>query len=194
MEGELMDLLETRRSIRKFDEGRPVPPEVVDEVLAAARVASSAANLQPLRYLVVRSPELVEQVFPLLRWAARLPPEQGVPRAGECPPLYVVTLIDRSVKSPYAETDAGLALSNMTLAAWNEGVASCILGSVDREGLRALLDIDEMLDVHSVTAFGYPLISSRVVEPQDGDLGYRVDGAGDYLVPKRPVDEVARIL
>lgn len=194
MEGELMDLLETRRSIRKFDEGRPVPPEVVDEVLAAARVASSAANLQPLRYLVVRSPELVEQVFPLLRWAARLPPEQGVPRAGERPTLYVATLIDRSVKSPYAETDAGLALSNMTLTAWNEGVASCILGSVDREGLKALLDIDEGLDVHSVTAFGYPLISSRVVEPQGGDLGYRVDGAGDYLVPKRPVDEVARIL
>ena len=191
---ELMESLETRRSIRKFQEGRAVPKEVVDKILAAGRVASSAANLQPLKYVVVRSPALVAQVFPLLRWAARLPAEQGVPKEGERPVLYVATLIDRSVKSPFADTDAGLALSNMTLAAWDEGVGSCILGSIDRAGLKELLGIGEGLDIHSVTAYGYPAISSRVVEPQDGDIGYYLDDAGNYCVPKRPLSETVRYL
>ena len=191
---ELMELLETRRSIRKFQQDKPIPQEVVDEILAAGRVASSAANLQPLKYVVVRSPELVAQVFPLLRWAARLPAEQGVPKDGERPVLYVATLVDRSAKSPFADTDAGLALANMTLAAWDEGVGSCILGSVDRDGLQALLDIDDGFDIHSVTAFGYPAISSRVVEPEDGDIGYYLDDEGNYCVPKRPLSETIRYL
>ena len=191
---ELMESLETRRSIRKFQEGRAVPQEVVDKILAAGRVASSAANLQPLKYVVVRSPELVAQVFPLLRWAARLPAEQGVPKEGERPVLYVATLVDRSAKSPFADTDAGLALANMTLAAWDEGVGSCILGSIDRAGLKELLGIGEDLDIHSVTAYGYPAISSRVVEPQDDDIGYYLDDAGNYCVPKRLLSETVRYL
>ena len=191
---DIMELLEGRRSIRKFQQDKPVPQEVVDKILEAGRIASSAANKQPLKFIVVQSSELVEQVFPLIKWAARLPEDQGVPKDGEHPVLYVVTLTDRSIKTNYAATDAGLALSNMTLAAWSEGVGSCILGSVDRATLRSLLEISTGLQIHSVTAYGYPAISSHVVEAKDGDIGYYLDDDGNYCVPKRPLSETVTVL
>ena len=192
---EIKQLLEERRSIRKFDEGRPVPDEVVADILAAQRVASSAANLQPLRYAVVRSPALVDAVFPLLKWAARLPPELGVPQPGERPVLYVAVLVDTQVKSPWAQIDAGLALSNITLAAQAHGIASCILASVDRPALAQLLALPAELEINTVVAFGYPAVSSRVVDPAEGDgtLGYYLDEDRNYCVPKRPIVEAVRI-
>ena len=54
----VLNLMKTRRTYRRFEQ-RPVPDEVISEILEAARLSSSAANLQPLKYLVIRTPELV---------------------------------------------------------------------------------------------------------------------------------------
>ena len=59
---EIMDLLQTKRTYRRFDQSRPVPQQVVDDMMEAARLASCAGNKQPLRYLAVCSEELVEQI------------------------------------------------------------------------------------------------------------------------------------
>ena len=53
---ELMELLKLRRTYRRFKQ-EPVSDEIIDEMLTAARYASSAANLQPLSYVVVKSQE-----------------------------------------------------------------------------------------------------------------------------------------
>ena len=44
----VLELMKTRRTYRRFEQ-RPIPPEVVSDMLEAARFASSAANLQPLK-------------------------------------------------------------------------------------------------------------------------------------------------
>ena len=51
---ELMELLKLRRTYRRFKQ-EPISDEIIDEMLTAARYASSAANLQPLSYVVVKS-------------------------------------------------------------------------------------------------------------------------------------------
>ena len=65
---QLMELLKTRRTYRRFRQ-REIPQETVEEILEAARLASSAANRQPLSYIVIREPEKTAQVFGFTRWA-----------------------------------------------------------------------------------------------------------------------------
>ena len=45
-----------RRSIRRFLE-KPIPPEIIDQMLEAARLAPSGSNRQPWRFLVITDPE-----------------------------------------------------------------------------------------------------------------------------------------
>ena len=186
---ELMELLKTRRTYRRFDESRAVPREVLDDILTAQRYASSAANAQNLRYLVVQTPELVKKVFSLTRWAAALPPELGVPKEGERPTLFILVLCPKEKAGQHLYTDAGLAISNMTLAAWGHGVGSCVLANIDHEGLYDLLDIDPAYAIHTAVAFGYPTHRSSIVEPVEGKLGYYLDKNKDYCVPKLTVEE-----
>ena len=189
----VLELMKTRRTYRRFAQ-RPVPEEVVAQMLEAARYAPSAANLQPLKYLVIRSPELVEQVFARTRWAGYLPPEDGVPKEGERPVLFVVVLEDSQIsKSVYVATDAGLAISNMTLAAWDKEVGSCIMGAINKPALTELLGIEEPLKLAYMVAFGYPTHKAHIV-PLTADTGvkYYLDENRDYCVPKRSAEEIAR--
>lgn len=59
---DIMELLKTRRTYRRFKQD-PVPDSVVENILTAARYASSAANKQPLSFVVVKSPEMVKRPF-----------------------------------------------------------------------------------------------------------------------------------
>ena len=138
---------------------------------------------------MVRSPELVKKVFPLTRWAGMLPPELGVPKEGERPTLFILVLYPADNPSQYIPTDAGLAISNITLAAWGHGVGSCVLANIDREGLQKLLDIDPAYAIHTAVAFGYPTHDSHIVEPREGKLAYYLDENKDYCVPKLTVAE-----
>ena len=61
---ELMDLMRTNRTYRRFKQ-TAVSDEIIGEIMEAARNASSAANRQPLGYVVVKSPEKVAEVFAL---------------------------------------------------------------------------------------------------------------------------------
>ena len=104
-------------------------------------------------------------------------------------------LYDRRKKNKWIDTDAGLAISNMTLAAWNHGVGSCIMDNVDRTKLRQVLELNETLEIHSVIAFGYPSHHSTVVAAEDEKkLGYYLDVNRDYYVPKLPVDATTTFL
>lgn len=187
----LMELLQGRRTYRRFDESRAVPQEAVRDILEAARLSSCASNLQELQYLVVRSPEAVEKVFSLVRWAAALPEELGTPKRGERPTLFILVAYSGE-KKRFTDTDAGIAIANMTLAAWNRGIGSCVMGSLRGEALREALGLPGPLGIHSAIAFGYPAHRSTVVPvPESGELRYFLDENRDYYVPKKSVEEIS---
>ena len=114
----------------------------MDDIVEAVRLSSCGANRQAVRLVVVNKPEAVAKVQPLVKWAAYLPPEQGTPKADELPTLYVAVVQDTSIPGDLA-TDTGIALANMTLAAWDKGVGSCIMGAINKPALTALLGIEE---------------------------------------------------
>ena len=181
----VLELMNTRRTYRRFEQ-KPVPQQVIDAIVQALRLSSCGRNAQAIRLLVIDRPEAVQQVNTLVKWAAALPPELGTPKPDQRPTLFVAVV----QKNGAAEsTDAGLAISNMVLAAWEQGVGSCIMQAIDRPALSELfaLPADEYL--HSVIAFGYPTHQSRVGEvPADGSLKYYLDENNDYCVPKLPTE------
>lgn len=187
----VMELLTTRRTYRRFAQ-TPVPQDVIDDMAAALRLSSCGANRQAVRLVVVQSPALVAQVQPLVKWAAYLPPEQGTPKADELPPLYLAVVQDTSIPGDLA-TDTGIALSNVTLAAWAKGVGSCIMGAIDRPALTQLLGLAEPEKLAFMVALGYPTHASRVVElTADTGIKYYLDENRDYCVPKHSTDTLVR--
>ena len=186
-----MEKLAARRTYRRFAQ-KAVPQDVVEDIIEALRLSSCGANRQAVRLVIVRKPEDVARVQPLVKWAAYLPPEQGTPKADELPTLYVAVVQDTSIPGDLA-TDTGIALANMTLAAWDKGVGSCIMGAINKPALSEMLGIAEPEKLAFMIAFGYPTHEAHIV-PLTAETGvkYYLDARRDYCVPKRSEEELAR--
>ena len=134
----------------------------------------------------------LEEVFQQTTWAGQLPREIGWPKDGEKPVLYIAVIENLEV-GPWSETDAGIAIGNMTTAAWAHGVGCCTIGACNKKKLGEMFGLTEQQRVHSVQAFGYPSHKSTIVDPEeDGKLNYYVDENRDYYVKKRKLEDVVR--
>ncbi len=188
---DLMELLKNRRTYRRFEQ-KDIPEEVINEILTAARLASSAANRQPLSYIVVKEPKAVADVFGYTKWAGALPPEVGQPKENERPRIFIAVVENLNINGD-CDTDAGLAISNMTLAAWNRGVGSCMIGACNKPALSEMFGLTQQQKLHTVVAFGYPSHKSHIVDIESPDqFKYYLDDNRDYVVPKRKLEDVVR--
>ena len=187
----VMETLNTRRTYRRFAQ-KPVPQDVVNDMVEALRLSSCGANRQAVKLVVVQSPEMVAKVHPLVKWAAYLPPEQGAPKADEQPVMYLAVVQDSSIPGDL-NTDTGIALANITLAAWAKGVGSCIMGAINKPVLSELLGIAAPDKLAFMVALGCPTHAARVVPmTEKTGIKYYLDENGDYCVPKRSREELAR--
>lgn len=191
---EIMKLMEWCRTYRRFDQSKPIPEPVLENIMEAARLANSASNRQQLRFLVVKSPEMVEKIFPFTHWAAILPKELGQPKDGEHPVLFIVPIYEASEKAKWTDVDIGIAETRMTLAAAAEGVGSCILANIERDPIREALGLPASTGIATIVAFGYPTHESHIVPMKDDDVKYYLDEKKDYCVPKRSREELFRLL
>jgi len=178
----------SRRTIRRYQR-REVPKEVLVKCVDAARLCPSAANRQPLKYVIVNDEKLLKEVFSTLSWAGYLPQfkqsEEEVPRA------YIVILLDKNI-SGKADQDAGIVAMSISMVAYDEGLGSCILGAVDREMLRGILGVPENLEILLVVSLGYPAESPVVEKMKGNDVKYWLDGKGVWHVPKRDLEEIIK--
>lgn len=190
---ELMELLRTRRTYRRFQQ-QEVSQEIIDEMLQAARLASSARNAQPISYVVVKNADKVNEVFELTKWAGYLPPELGQPKEDEKPVLFIGIVQNTDINNN-CDTDAGLAISNLTLAAWAHGVGSCIIGACDKPAISEIMGLTETQKLHTVVAFGYPSHTSYIEDVENpSEIKYYLDADKNYVVPKRKLEDVVKYL
>lgn len=183
---ELREMFVKRRSYRRYDESRPVPQEAVRDMKTALRMSSSGHNRQPFEYIFIQDPERVAAVFEYTYFAAALPEEQRRPPKGKRPVMYVAVLKSAQDKGMWTEVDMGIALSNLTMAAWGHGVGSCIFGNIDRKKLAEILGTDESVEIACMVCFGYPVHFSEIIDPREGgNLTYYVDEDMNFYVPKR---------
>jgi len=187
-----MDVYEaivTRRSIRRFKQ-IPIKLELLKKFVNAARLAPSAANLQPLEYFIVNDKKLCSKVFITLSWAAYIKPKWS-PSENERPTAYIIILIKNNSNNWY-KRDASFAAENIVLAAEGEGIGSCVLCKIDKEKLRDELNIPEEIIIDSVIALGYKQEKS-VVEDFKDSIKYWRDENNIMHVPKRKSEEITYI-
>ena len=187
----IMETLASRRTYRRFAQ-KPVPQDVVEDMVEALRLSSCGANRQAVKLVVVQSPEMVAKVHPLVKWAGYLPPEQGTPKADEQPVMYLAVVQDSAISGDL-NTDTGIALANITLAAWDKGVGSCIMGAINKPALSELLGIAEPDKLAFMVALGYPSHTAKIVPmTEETGIKYYLDEDRNYCVPKRSREELAR--
>jgi len=177
-----------RRTIRKYTK-KNIPKEVLLKCVDAARLSPSGANRQPLKYIVVNDPELLNGVFTTLSWAGYLPDYQ--PNEEEMPRAYIVMLLDKDIREN-AGHDAGIAAMSISMVAYDEGLGSCILGAVDRDELRRILDVPDGVDIVLVVALGYPAENPVVDKIKNEDIRYWLDKNGVLHVPKRSIEDIVK--
>jgi len=183
----LRDLLLRTRSYRRFHQV-PLEEETLVELLELTRLCPSAANRQPLKYLLAWRPEQLAKVFPCLRWAAALAPWPG-PGAGERPTGYVAICGDSRI-SRRCDWDAAIAAQAILLGAAERGLGGCMIASIDPAGFRSALGLPEHLDILLVVALGKP---SETVVLEDGrpdERPYWRDADDVHHVPKRVLSEL----
>ncbi|MFH1723761.1 MAG: nitroreductase family protein [Elusimicrobiota bacterium] len=182
-------LVRRNRSYRRFKQEVAVERSVLRELVDLARLSASAMNLQPLRFILACEPEKNRRVFPHLRWAGFLKDWPG-PAEGERPSAYIVILNDTGLAGSCG-CDHGIAAQSILLGASERGLGGCMIGSIDKKGLREALDIPPRYDIVLAVALGET--NEKVVIEEagpDGDTKYYRTADGVHHVPKRSLDDI----
>jgi nitroreductase len=183
------ELILKNRSYRRFDATVTVSRELLVELIELARLSPSGANRQPLKYYLSTRPEENQLIFPHLAWAAYLTDWLG-PEEKERPTAYVVILGDKQIASSFG-CDHGIAAQSLLLGAVEKGLGGCMIGSIDRKGLKRALNLAENLEILLVIALGKPL-ETVILETVDAgeDIKYWRDDQQQHHVPKRSLEEL----
>ena len=153
-------LVKHRASIRKYV-SKPVPRELIDRCLEAARLAPSASNSQPWYFIVVddeaKKNEIVKKSM-----SGIYSPNKFVGTA----PVIIVAITEhssylarlggklRNVK--YNLIDIGIACEHLVLQAAELGLGTCWLGWFDEKALKKVLDLPKATQVDVIVCMGYP--------------------------------------
>jgi len=182
-------LVKATRTVRRYRQSERLGLPLLRHLVDLGRLSASGGNKQPLKYVLVETPEACARLFPLVAWAGALK-DWGGPAEGERPAAYVILLHDKDV-SASAGVDHGIAAQTMALAARERSVGSCMMGSIQRPKIKEVFDIGERFDVLLVLALGKDA-ETVVLDPMpaSGNTNYWRDEKSVHHVPKRALDEV----
>ncbi|MBW6515243.1 MAG: nitroreductase family protein [Candidatus Cloacimonetes bacterium] len=183
------DLVIANRSYRRFYQDYNISADLLIELIDNARLSASAANLQPLRYIIVSEKEANERIFSCLRWAGYLPDWEG-PEEGEKPSAYIVMLGDKEFPK-FHHFDGGIAAQTILLGAVDKGLGGCIFASVDKERLQQEINIPSNMEIIVVIALGKPK-EHIIIETAEtsGNIKYWRDKDQIHHVPKRKLADI----
>ena len=148
----LLKIIKGRRSVRRY-KSDPIPEDVLERVLDAARFAPSGKNLQPWKFIIVKDESLknglvqaaVGQSFisqaPLIIVACAFP-DNCYSRMGNYMKSWPV--------------DVAIAVEHMMLQAQEEGLGTCWIGAFEEKEVKSLLKVPEEVRVLALTPLGYP--------------------------------------
>ncbi len=145
-------VINTRRCVRAYAD-KPIPDDVLGRVLGAARLAPSACNFQPWRFIVVKDAATRSQL------AKQAHSQSFVAKA----PVVIVCCGKRYpqkynwIGDNLYLVDLGIAIEHMALAARNEGLGSCWIGAFEDQPIKKLLGIPADHDVVMMLPIGYPV-------------------------------------
>jgi len=152
MRTDFYEVIRTRRSIRSYIPD-PIPEEVLNRVLEAARIAPSGSNRQPWKFIVVEDEELKKRMVPVCGNQSFI---------AEAPIIIVACGYDiRYNRGGYMGdmsmlVDVSIAFTHLIQAARAEGLGTCWIGSFDNGAVKKILNIPKDVNVVAITPLGYP--------------------------------------
>lgn len=145
------NLISNRESVRNYNVNRKVDKQILTKIANAGRLAPSAANKQPWKFLIISSENMLEKVRPCYYrdWFKQAP--------------HILVVVGDKTKSwarktddyNSLETDLTIAMDHMILAAEAEGIGTCWIAAFDNTILRKALQLDKNEVVFSITPLGY---------------------------------------
>lgn len=154
-----IDLITTRQSDRKYNTEKPVELEDIYKCIEAARLAPSACNAQPWKFVVVTDSELKLKVG---ECASSLGMNKFCPTA---PVILAVVLEKPNFMSKIGSVikdkefmllDIGLAVGQFCLQATELGLGTCMVGWFDEKKVKNLLSIPSSKRIPLLITLGYP--------------------------------------
>jgi nitroreductase len=183
------DLVKANRSCRRFYQEEGLSLDTLRWLVNLARMSASAANLQPLKYILANDRQKNAAIFSCLAWAGYLKDWPGPPE-GERPAAYVVIMGDKEISKDFG-CDHGIAAQTILLGAREKGLAGCMLGSIQRDRLRELLHLPEKYEILLVIALGQPKEEVVLEQVAPGEsIKYWRDERGVHHVPKRRLKDI----
>jgi len=155
----MLELILRRQSDRKYDKN-PVEPEKLDRILEAGRMAPSACNAQPWKFVVATDKDILSQLADAA--SAKL---LGMNTFVSQAPVMIVIVREKpnlssrvggTIKSKdYSLIDIGIAAENICLQAIAEGLGTCIIGWFDEDRVKSILGIPSSKRVELIITLGY---------------------------------------
>jgi nitroreductase len=155
-----IDHVQHRESVRAYKPD-PVQHEVIDRCLEAARLAPSACNAQPWKFIVVDDMHLKNALADTTQ--NRLIPMNHFTRQA---PVHIVVVREKAnltsnlgqvIKNKeYPLIDIGIAVEHLCLQAVEEGLGTCILGWFNEKAVKKLLGIPASKRAELIITLGYP--------------------------------------
>ena len=155
----LLDLLKQRKSIREFLD-RPVEREKIMKCLEAARLAPSACNSQPWRFIVVDDRQLKNKLCDAAFGGVYM-----VNSFCKMAPVIVVVISEKSKflariggmfrGTKYYLIDIGAACEHFVLEAEDLGLGTCWIGWFNEAGVKSVLNIPQHKKIDILIALGY---------------------------------------
>ena len=174
---DFLQLVQARQSDRSYDKERPVETEKLERILEAGRLAPSACNAQPWKFVVITDRELAVKIG---KAAAGL----GMNKFAKDAPVHILvveesanitSMLGGKVKDKhFTMIDIGIPAAHLTLAAESEGLGSCILGWFDEKEIKRLTGIPASKRLLLDIAIGYPIKEKRkkMRKPQEKVVSY----------------------
>lgn len=158
---ELLELFKTRQSVRAYDTTKPVAKEIILNCLEAARLAPSACNAQPWKFIVVDDPDLKTKLSDLT--SSKM---LGMNHFTKQAPVHVVIVREKANFSSsvgqvlkdkeYPLIDIGISAIQFCLQATAHGLGTCVLGWFNEKGVKNLLGVPHNKRVELIITVGYP--------------------------------------
>jgi len=142
---DVFEVIKTRRSIRKY-KLEPISDEKMNMILEAARLAPSAGNRQPWRFILVQDVHRKKAL-------AKLANDQTFLSDAA---VIVAAVGDPEISARWHEKDTMIALEHMVLAATALGYGTCWIGAFDEDKIKHLLKIPEKMKIVALLPIGVP--------------------------------------
>ncbi|MBM4403118.1 MAG: nitroreductase family protein [Candidatus Cloacimonetes bacterium] len=151
---DIKELIMSRHSVRSY-KADPLSPEVLSDILEAGRLAPSAQNRQPWRFIVIQGTDKIKS---LSVNCGLLGLSNFFIRQAPC---VIIACADtrRSIRindQDYYLVDTAIAFQQMMLMALAHGIGSCWIAAFSEKKLRKWLKIDDKWKIVALSPFGYP--------------------------------------